>query len=307
MHAWDALHRPIWLFDPVALRGVYANAAALALWGAESLDELLARDFSGLSPAVRARTERLARVTAYGEAVSEQWTFYPGGQPLTVSATISTFRLDDGTPVLLFEAAPIEVEADERRAVEALRHTSTLITLFDAEGSPVFSNPAAFAAYGSTTHVFEARFAEPERAQPLLAAALAGRVSAEVCEIVTREGLRWHHLDVRRVTDPVTGQVGVLLNERDVTERVEAELARTAAEQKAAMAEARQKFLTDMSHELRTPLNTVIGFSDLLTASPPQSRPGRPHRPHKRGGSATSERRQRNDRYVGGGRCEPSR
>ncbi|KAK0359652.1 hypothetical protein LTR94_030464, partial [Friedmanniomyces endolithicus] len=34
------------------------------------------------------------------------------------------------------------------------------------------------------------------------------------------------------------------------------------------MAEARQKFLTDMSHELRTPLNTVIGFSDLLTASP---------------------------------------
>ncbi|MBA4808140.1 response regulator [Brevundimonas sp.] len=265
MHAWDALRRPIWLFDPVNLRGVYANASALELWGADTLEALLARDFSQLSPAVLARTERLARSTAHGDAVSEQWTFYPKGQPVTVMAVISTYRLEDGAPVLMFEAAPVEVESEERRAVEALRHTSTLISLFDGEGRPLFSNPAAFAAYGSTTHAFEARFAEPERGQPILAAALAGRVVKEVCEIVTREGLRWHHLDVRPVIDPVTGLSGVLLNESDVTERVEAEQARVAAEQKAAMAEARQSFLTEMSHELRTPLNTVIGFSALLS------------------------------------------
>ena len=65
----------------------------------------------------------------------------------------------------------------------------------------------------------------------------------------------------------MTGAVGVLLNELDVTERIEAEQAKVAAEQKAAMAEARQRFLTDMSHELRTPLNAVIGFSDLLGRS----------------------------------------
>ena len=58
-----------------------------------------------------------------------------------------------------------------------------------------------------------------------------------------------------------------LLDERDVTARVQAQNARAAAEQKAAMAEARQAFLTEMSHELRTPLNTVIGFSDLLATS----------------------------------------
>ena len=67
--------------------------------------------------------------------------------------------------------------------------------------------------------------------------------------------------------DPVTGAAGVLLNEVDVTRRVVAEQARAAAEQKAAMAEARQRFLTDMSHELRTPLNAVIGFSGLLKIS----------------------------------------
>jgi CheY-like chemotaxis protein/PAS domain-containing protein len=265
MQAWDALKRPIWMFDPVALRGVYANAAALDLWGSDNLDALLARDFSQVSPAVLARIERLARETANGETLSEHWTFYPHGRPMTVSAVISTHWLDDGTPVLLFEASPIEGESDERRAVEALRHTSTLITLFDSEGRPIFSNPAAFAAYGSTTYPFEARFAEPERAQPMMAAALAGQPTADICEIITREGVRWHHLDIRPVTDPVTGHLGVMLNESDVTERVEAEQARAAAEQKTAMAEARQKFLTDMSHELRTPLNAVIGFSDLLS------------------------------------------
>lgn len=264
MHSWDALRRPIWLFDPRDLRGLYANPAALALWGADGLDELLARDFSQLSPAVRARLERLAQATAGGDEITERWTFYPNGRPVTVQAVISTFRLPDGRPALLFEAAPIEVEAGERRAVEALRHTSTLISLFDGDGRPIFANPAAFAAYGSGEHPFEARFATPAQGLRIRDQALAGETVAEVCETLTLTGRRWHHVDLRPVQDPVTGSVGLLLNERDVTERVEAERARAAAEQKAAMAEARQKFLTDMSHELRTPLNAVIGFSELL-------------------------------------------
>jgi CheY-like chemotaxis protein len=264
--SWDALRRPIWLFDPHALRGVYANKAALRLWGAVSAEELLSRDFSQLSPAVRARTDRLASETAGGDSIDERWTFYPNGQPVTVQATISTIRMGDGRPVLLFEAAPSEVEAGERRAVEALRHTSTLITLFGPDGEPIFANPAAYAAYGSADHPFNARFTDPSQGGQMLAQALAGEIVGAVCQIVTAAGRRWHHLDARPVLDPVTGAGGVLLNERDVTARVEAERARAAAEQKAAMAEARQKFLADMSHELRTPLNSVIGFSELMAA-----------------------------------------
>ncbi|GLK48145.1 hypothetical protein GCM10017620_11180 [Brevundimonas intermedia] len=266
MQDWDDLRRPIWLFDPASRRGVYANPAALELWEADSLEALLARDFGQLSPAAEARVERLARETADGAAVCEQWTFYPNGHPVSVSAVISTYHLEDGTPVLLLEASPLVADGDENRATEALRHTSTLISLFDTEGGPIFSNPAAFAAYGAADR-FSARFAEPDRAQPLLDAALAGNAVSDVCQVVTRGGLRWHQLDVRTTTDPATGQIAVLLDEHDVTARIQAEKARAAAEQKAAMAEARQAFLTDMSHELRTPLNTVIGFSDLLATT----------------------------------------
>lgn len=261
--AWDRLRRPVWLFCPVACRGVYANPPALALWGAESLDELLARDFSDLSTAVRTRTDRLRALTANGEEIDESWTFYPKGRPVTVRAAISTVVLTDGRDVLLFEAAPLDVEAEERRAVEALRHSAGPIGLFDGEGTPLFANPAAYAVYGPEKSFLD-RFAETAEGQAVLALALAGKETGVLHAMKTKSGIRWHHLDCRPLPDPVTGSVSILLNERDVTDRVEAEAGRAAAEQKAAMAEARQRFLTDMSHELRTPLNAVLGFSSLL-------------------------------------------
>ncbi|MFN7129684.1 MAG: response regulator [Brevundimonas sp.] len=266
MQDWDDLCRPIWLFDPASRRGVYANPAALKLWEADSLDALQARGFGQLSPAAEARVERLMRETADGGAVCEQWTFYPNGHPVSVSAVISTYHLEDGTPVMLLEASPLIADGEQNRATEALRHTSTMISLFDTGGASIFSNPAAFAAYGASDG-FAARFAEPERAPSLLEAALAGNAVSDVCQVITREGLRWHQLDIRQTTDAATGLVAILLDEHDVTARIQAEQARAAAEQKAAMAEARQAFLTDMSHELRTPLNTVIGFSALLATT----------------------------------------
>ena len=262
--ASDRLRRPVWLYDPHRSRGVYANRPALALWGAETLEDLLARDFSVLSPAVKSRTDRLVQLTANGGEVSERWTFYPNGQPFTVEATISAFPVADGPDILLFEASPVEVGAGERRAVEALRHTSAAITLFARDGARLFANPAAYSAYGDREGGFAGHFVDPDAGRVLFAAALAGEPVAGVHEVATRQGRRWHHMDAHPVSDPVTGEVGVLLNEQDVTARVEAESLRAAAEQKAAMAEARQQFLTDMSHDLRTPLNAVIGFSALL-------------------------------------------
>ena len=261
--AWDSLRRAVWLFDPDSCFGVYANRTALALWGATDLEELLSRDFSKLSPAVRARTDRLKAVTADGEPVEERWTFYPNGEPLTVQALISTVALDDGREVLLFEATEADVGVEERRAVEALRHSAGPVGLFDATGAVLFANPGVFSAYGEGLGLID-RFEDRAAGQAVMDAALAERMTAEVHRMVTLKGPRWHHIDCRPVQDPVTGAISVLLNEHDVTDRVEAEAARAAAEQKAAMAEARQAFLSHMSHELRTPLNSVMGFADVL-------------------------------------------
>jgi CheY-like chemotaxis protein len=261
--AWNSLRRAVWMFDPVSCRGVYANPAALRVWDAPDLDELLSRDFSKLSPAVQVRLDRLKDVTANGEEVEERWTFYPNGQPVTVTTLISTIALDDGRSVLLVEATEAEVGAEERRAVEALRHSAGPVGLFDGQGSILFANPGAYATYGEGVGLAE-RFADIDDGRAMLAAALDETATDAVYRMATLHGPRWHHIDCRPVLDPVTGATSVLLNERDVTDRVEAEAARAAAEQKAAMAEARQAFLSHMSHELRTPLNSVMGFADVL-------------------------------------------
>ncbi|HZK99183.1 MAG TPA: response regulator [Caulobacteraceae bacterium] len=261
---WDRLQRPIWLFDPVSCRGLYANAAALELWGADSREELLARDFSQLSPAVRTRTRRLALATANGGSLSERWSFYPRGRPVTVQAMISSFPLSDGRSALLFEASAVEATQDELRAVEALRHTSSMISLFDTDGRQTFANPAAFAAYGGGERGFVDRFQQPEQGAAALAIILEGEVLAELGAVRVEGGARSHYLDARRVIDPVSGRASVLLTEQDVTAQVEAERALNDARQRAEVAEAKERFLANMSHELRTPLNSVLGFAGLL-------------------------------------------
>jgi hypothetical protein len=142
---FDALRRPVWVFDDVRKRKLYANRAAVELWGAASLDELLARDFSDQSPAIRMRMEDIARRIEGGDVVEERWTFYPNGAPVAVQTAISRIALPDGGHAMLFEAVVIEPLVEEQRAIEALRHTSALVSLYDADGFRVFGNPAALA------------------------------------------------------------------------------------------------------------------------------------------------------------------
>jgi len=280
---WDRLRRPVWLYDPDTGHKPYANPAALALWEADSLEALAGRDFSARSPAMKVRIRRLVERTARGEAVSERWTFFPHGHPVTTQAIVSAIIDDEGRSLLLFEAAVEDVPAEEKRAAEALRHASTLISLFDRDGTRLFSNPAAFHAYGDIEGDFIARFADHAEGLSMLAAASGASVAA-MRAVNTRAGTRWHHMDARPVPDPVTGRTCILLNEQDVTPRVEAEMARSVAEQKAIMAEARQQFLTEMSHELRTPLNAVIGFSRLLVdAELPETSTDQARRIHSAG------------------------
>jgi signal transduction histidine kinase/CheY-like chemotaxis protein len=265
---FDALRRPVWVFDDVRKRKLYANRAAVDLWGAASLDELLARDFSDQSPAIRVRMEDIARRIEGGGVVEERWTFYPNGAPVAVQTAISRIALPGGGHAMLLEGVLVEPLVEEQRAVEALRHTSALVSLYDADGFRVFGNPAALTSYPGEGVRFAEIFANGDAGGALWASALAGEAIEGAYRVITAQGERWHGLAARRTPDPITGEPCILVNETDITEEVEAQSALAEARERAetAMA-ARQDFLANMSHELRTPLTSILGFTDLLEAS----------------------------------------
>ncbi|MCB4771144.1 EAL domain-containing protein [Ancylobacter sp. Lp-2] len=229
-----ALKRPVWILDTGRMRKHFANEAALHLWGIEPGQEaeFFARDFTPHSDAMRQRLGRLVERISAGEIVAERWTFYPKHRPFTVDALMSGVRLDNGNVGLLMEVEHYARLTDELRAGEALRHTLVNVLLFDEEGWVSYRNPAAEACFPGERRSFASMFADPSEGLQMWGAVVArdaerpdafmGRTVSGDFIVDTVRGRRWHGIDARTTIDPVTGRLSVLVNQRDVTDRVEA-------------------------------------------------------------------------------------
>ncbi|WP_433926325.1 STAS domain-containing protein [Sorangium cellulosum] len=215
---------PTWVYDHDRYRFPWANAKAVPFWRATERAELLSRDLSDLSPAVRARLDGYVRVLADGGTVVEDWTLYPRGTPETVTLHGQGIRLDDGRLAILFQALPRRPGADASmvRGVEAVRHSTVLVSVVDREGQVLFHNPAALRALGDAPQI-DAAF--PDEG---VGAAIRGAIDADApwageVRVLTTDGERWHQVEARRTTDPVTGAPAVLIQQLDVTAQRRAE------------------------------------------------------------------------------------
>ncbi|AKT42150.1 STAS domain-containing protein [Chondromyces crocatus] len=240
----ELLAIPAWVLEPEQIRMIWVNEPAAQLWGAVDRAALLARDFSDISPSMRARVARQATEARAGRSLIEQTTFYPLGSPVTVTTHTSGLWLEDGAFGMLVQVveqnrAP---DADLVRGIEALRHTDTPVAMVTFEGELLMRNPAALRAFGDAP--FRAWFAEGadgEEALSLLQEAKAlGSLTTER-RARTTSGERIHRVDIHVVRDPLSGESVALVQQLDETARTVAEEA--AAEEARTVARQREEIL----------------------------------------------------------------
>ena len=212
---------PVWVLDLDLLRIVWANAPALDLWTAASLDDLAARDLSvDMTSTIKARLQDYGAAFWKGACFDEEWTLFPRGLPRTVQGRWRGCLLEDGRMAMLCEGQIINPQdVNLLRASQALLYTAMMVTTYAEDGQCTYANPAARRAYGDHDLPVLSRFLNPELCAVLSDAPGADREGSWRSVVTTAPGLRVHEVEVRQSFDPVEGRRSVLITELDVTEQ----------------------------------------------------------------------------------------
>lgn len=221
---------PVWVLEAETVSFVWANEAALQLWRAPNIEELLARNvIAGAPEKILARTRRMFELVLEGNILREEWALYPRGIPTMVLLDLRGVILPDGRLGVLNQALPITETAPPslQRAMIMTRHTGVMSVLVRPDGSIVEQNPAAVITFGSSTS-WMSWLREHEQAEQILGAASAGDHLERLLEVSTPRGNYWHRIRAQPLRDPVSGEMGVLIEHSDETARVDAEQLATA-------------------------------------------------------------------------------
>ena len=233
VQGYNSLKTPIWIFDVDRHRMWWGNESALTFWNAESLEDLLQRDYSSDSEVVRTRLRQIVDDRIGHDRVQESWTLFPLGKPVTVILDFVPILIEDGHDAVLIEASyPLDLKKDPEalRILEAARNTPLLVSTFSFKGALLAQNPAAAACYRrsaepglSPSSDLTNRFEDAEIVTRILASVRKDvRFQADTLAR-TFAGLRSHRVAARRGRDPISGEFVIVLTEEDISDHVELE------------------------------------------------------------------------------------
>lgn len=247
---FDLLDHAVWITDPESGSILWANRSGVALWNAESLEELQNRQLNH-SPTIRATLTQLQDRVAAGERVRQERTIFPKGEAKRIEMTIGRFDLDDGGVGLLVEARPIrQMDPEMVRAAEAVRYAPIVVVTLSMDGMMIQANTLARQTFGNT-FTLRSIFLNWQDAADLLSQAEKGDTFSRDVQVFTQQGKRFFGVEARKVLDPMSGNPAILVSAIDMTARIEAE-------------QAKEDLVSIVSHELRTPMTGIKGSIDLL-------------------------------------------
>ncbi len=143
---------PAWLWDGARLRIVWANAAGLAVFGCDSLFDLVDMPFDETDPGA-ARVAELTRTAAAGESWQEMMSFASAVSDAPFGVTLHVHALADGRNGLLMvaETAPsdlIDGAQNDAHANSVLEALPVATVICDEDGAIEYANAMARALFG---------------------------------------------------------------------------------------------------------------------------------------------------------------
>ncbi|MGQ7844578.1 putative bifunctional diguanylate cyclase/phosphodiesterase [Granulosicoccus sp. 3-233] len=227
IQALKHVRNPLCIFDVDHFKVLWANQAGLAFWHADSIEHLREREIEQhvTEPIVKRLQQLQTDCFEQDISLTELWTIFPGGASRTVEHSFSPFPIGDETRALLIEVVNeiFDASSDTLRSTAALLHTSAMISLYDADHSLIYCNPAARESLHSRCTTLPQRFINDADIYIIEEALELAECYTTELEVNTTTGPRWHEMTLQKSVDPVSGQPSILVSAVDATERRQAQ------------------------------------------------------------------------------------
>lgn len=219
----NSVEVPIWIFDVERSSIFWANRCAIQHWNASSLEELQSRDLSNdMSDNVQLRLEQyLADADQADHPFYDEWTLYPNNIPKTMRLAFSKYTLADGRIALLVQILDKQINASPGalHSMQALMHTSALISVFDSSLNLIYANPAARKTLGKRKLTLAEYIADEKDLNKILNTFVAEGSYCDELMVNTQHGQCWHAMNIQTSPDPVNADRTFLVSATDVTEK----------------------------------------------------------------------------------------
>ena len=259
---------PAWVFNVEEGRITWANTLGLIHWRADSLSELQERNFKAdMSESVHKRLNQyLDDCQTQQKTIFDEWTLYPNGSPRTMKMAFCTFHGPGSEHSMLIQILDDDIKTDpgSLHGIQALLHTSSLISVFDETETLIYANPASRALFTRPDISLSEYLCTTDDYQTVVNSMDKKDYVQLEAKVNTNEGERWHSLRVQRCLDPSTGAATWLVSATDVTEErvAKLELIRQAYTDSLTGLMNRTAMVEKIDHEISS--DTELNFSMLF-------------------------------------------
>lgn len=208
------LRSPIWVYDVVGQKMIWANESALDLWQSESLEEFCSRDFSSdQSQAVQQTLMGYMERFEMGEHLDVWWEIEPKGIKKRVFIRLSGVLAEakDGRERLMML---LEGQYSPELLSGGDIPSAAIAVIFDDSGNIVSVNPPFVEQFGEGISRLQQILADDISVWFVKAMGSAGRD----IELNTLRGMRWHHAEVK-VQQEISASPCYVLTLIDIQER----------------------------------------------------------------------------------------